>query len=204
LKRKFLLSMLAAIPAVLLPLSAACQVAPAAEPSYKYSAFAGFGYTSLNQVNHSRYGLMGVQLGVTRELGKYVGLLAEGSDYQFDNHATTASNSAANNSNPGDPSVDTVLFGPVFHGPLYGPVDGFVDILIGGEHTGGEKMTPKVSFAGGFGGGLTYKLNKRFSLRASGERIESSFSVTNNSAALGDSAHKHWNARGGIGVVYRF
>jgi len=202
LKRKFLLSMLAAIPAVLLPLSAACQVAPAAEPSYKYSAFAGYGYTSLNQVNQSRYGLMGVQLGVTRELGKYVGVLGEGSTYSFDNHASTSSSTG--NNNPGDPSVDTVLFGPVFHGPIYGRVDGFVDILLGGEHTGGENMTPKVSFAGGFGGGLTYKLNKRFSLRAVGERVESSFSLTDNTSELGDSSHKHWNARGGFGVAYRF
>jgi hypothetical protein len=83
-------------------------------------------------------------------------------------------------------------------------MDGFVHVLLGGEHTGGESMTPNVAFAGGFGGGLVYNLSKHLALRASGDRIASSFSLRNNSPALGYSPHEHWNARGEFGVVYRF
>ncbi len=68
LKRTSLFSILAMLAAALLPLAATSQVFPihkdkaaAAEgaDTYKYDAYVGFGYTSLNQVNGSRYGLMG-------------------------------------------------------------------------------------------------------------------------------------------------
>jgi hypothetical protein len=79
-----------------------------------------------------------------------------------------------------------------------------VRALLGGEHTGGEGMTPRVSFAGGAGGGLDYQLSPHMVIRAGGDDIESSFSVTGNSPQLGYSPHKRGNARATIGVAYRF
>ena len=200
MKRTFLLSILAVIPAALLPLAASSQVAPASgkgsaqqgESSYKYEVYAGYAYTSLNQVDQSRSGLQGVNVSVTRNFGKYFGVTADGADYKY----------AIVSGNPGSPSVQAVLFGPQLHANLYGRVDGFVHALLGGEHTGGESMTPNISFAGGAGAGLDYKMSKRFALRASGDDIASSFVSDPNH--LGYSAHKHWNSRATIGVVYKF
>ena len=206
MKRKLILSLLAVVPAVLMPLAAIGQVAPSAgtaaaervEPSYKYTVYAGYAYTSLNQVNGSRYGLQGVNASVTRDFGKYFGITADGAFYKY--ALNVGSNTAAN---PGNPQVDTVLFGPVLHGQLYGPVSGFVDVLLGGEHTGGETVTPKISFAGGFGGGLDYKLSPHFGVRASGDRIASAFSLINNTTGA-NSPHETWNARATVGLVFRF
>jgi hypothetical protein len=206
LKRKFLLSLLAVVPAVLMPLAATCQVAPdrgearlaRQDAPTKYEAYVGYGYTSLNQINQSRYGLQGVEASVTRNWGKYFGLTADGATYQ----------SSIGCCNPGlgstktDPSVDYVLFGPVLHANLYGRVDGFFHVLLGGAHTGGEEMTPKVSFAGGYGVGMDYKVNRRFALRVAGDDIISSFTSTYNNA--GGSPHEHGNSRATIGVVYKF
>jgi hypothetical protein len=202
LKRTLLLSILAVVPAALLPLAAASQVAPArgsrsaseGEPSYKYEVFAGYGYTSLNQVNQSRSGLQGGNISVTRDWGKHFGLTADGAYYKY----------PLVTGNPGDPSVDAILFGPVVRAKLYGKVSGFAHALLGGEHSGGESQTPSVSFAGGMGGGLEYLLGPRLSLRASGDNIASSFSLTGNSPALGYSPHLHWNPRASFGVVYKF
>jgi hypothetical protein len=63
-------------------------------------------------------------------------------------------------------------------------------------------MTSSVSFAGGYGGGLDYKLNDRFALRASGDDIRSSFQSDPNH--LGLSPHERGNSRATIGVVYKF
>jgi len=201
LKRTLLLSLLAVVPVALMPLAAAGKIAPdrkpaieGDQPSYKYEVFAGFGYTGLNQVNNSRSGLMGVNLSVTRDWGKYFGITADGAYYKY----------AIKTGNPGTPSVDTVLFGPVIHAPLYGRTSGFVHALLGGEHTGGESMTPNISFAGGMGGGLEYRLGKRLAVRASGDYTASSFSVAGNTPALGYSPHKTWNPRAAFGVVYKF
>jgi hypothetical protein len=185
-----------------MPLAATCQVTPArgsrsadrGDEPYKWEAFAGFGYTSLNQVNQSRSGLMGANLSITRDWGKYFGLTADGAYYKY----------AIVSGNPGKPSVDAVLFGPVVHGQLFGKLSGFAHGLLGGEHTGGENQTPNISFAGGIGGGMEYKLGPRLSLRASGDDIASSFSLINNTPALGYSPHLHWNSRAAFGVVYRF
>jgi hypothetical protein len=87
---------------------------------------------------------------------------------------------------------------------LYGKVSGFFRGLIGGEHTGGTGQTPHISFAGGPGGGLEYAFTPRILLRASGDYIGSSFSVTNNTPQLGNSPHLRFNARASVGVVYRF
>jgi hypothetical protein len=66
----------------------------------------------------------------------------------------------------------------------------------------GTVQTPNISFAGGYGGGMEYKLTPRISLRASGDNIASSFSFIDNTSA--ESPHKHWNPRAGFGAVYRF
>jgi len=213
LKRKLLLSILAMVPALFMPLSATSQIAPdrpprapQTEPSTKYEVFAGFGYTSLNQLNNSRYGLSGVNASVTRDWGKFFGVTADGAYYKIALYGCNSNSSDPNkqNCNPGEPSVDALLFGPVLHSNLYGPVDGFFHVLLGGEHTGGEYMTPKVSFAGGVGAGLDYKLNKRFALRLSGDDIASSFSVRDNSPALGYSSHRTRSSRASFGLVYKF
>ena len=201
MKRKWLLSVLALIPAALIPTAMSAQIAPdrapraeSTEPVYKYSAFGGFGYTSLNQVNQSRYGLIGAEFTVTRDWGKYFGLSADGAYY----------GTSFQSGNPGNPSVSVVLFGPELHAALYGKVSGFFRGLIGGEHTGGTGQTPHISFAGGIGGGLEYALSPRLRIRLSGDDIGSSFSVTNNTPQLGYSPHLRFNARASVGVVYRF
>jgi hypothetical protein len=201
LNRKWFVSILAVAAAALLPLAASAQIAPdrgtppdRTEPTYKYSAYAGFGYTSLNQVNQSRYGLIGVDLEVTRDWGRYFGLTADGSFYSH----------SFSSGNPGTPSVDLVLFGPELHAPLYGKVSGLVHVLLGGEHTGGESETPNISFAGGVGAGLDYRMSPRLSIRAFGDDILSSFSVTGNSSSAQYSPNKRSNPRASVGVVYHF
>jgi hypothetical protein len=201
LKRKWLISILALVPATLMPLAVMGQLAPdrgtRTEPAaltFKYQVYAGFAYTSLNQVNQSRYGLIGVDLEVARNWGRYFALNADGAYYP----------TSYANGNPGKPVVASVLFGPELHAPLYGKVNGFFRGWLGGEHSGGESQTPKVSFAGGLGGGLEYVMSPRWVLRMSGDQILSSFSVTNNSPQLGYSPHMRGNARASAGVAYRF
>jgi hypothetical protein len=204
----FLRAFWAVVPAILMPLSATSQVAPAegqtpagpAAPSYKYEVYAGFGYSSLNQVNQSRYGLMGVDLAVTRDWGRYFGLSAMGNYYK----PALRLGNGKTSGNPGDPSIYEALVGPEIHATIYGNISGFIHGGLGVEHTGGEGMTPNLSFAGGFGGGLTYNLSQRFAIRASGDKIGASFSLRNNTPQLGYSPHRTWNSSGTIGIVYRF
>jgi hypothetical protein len=203
LKSKFQVSILAAITAALMPLAMSGQVAPERPPSqggapaFKYEAFALAGYTSLNQVNQSRYGLIGGRAGATRDFGKHFGITAIGSYYK-------PPTGKGGGGNPGDPSVYSALAGPEFRATLYGNFDGMLHGLLGIEHTGGEHMTPNISFAGGFGGGLIYNMSPRWALRASGDRIGAAFSLSNNTPQLAYSPHLHWNARGEFGVVFRF
>jgi len=201
LKSKLLLFILAMVPAAFLPLAATSQIAPdrparaeQTEPTYKWEAFIGYGYTSLNQVNQSRYGLQGINMSLTRDWGRYFGLTADGAGYSTPISA----------GNPGSPTVDTVLFGPVLHFTMFKNFDGFVRGLLGGEHTGGENQTPNISFAGGGGGGVDWKLSSRVSLRASGDDIAASFSPIDNSKALAYSPHMTRNPRAAFGLVYRF
>jgi hypothetical protein len=203
LKRTFLFLILAAVPA-LMPLPAAGQVNPEAAPSsnqgettYKYKVYGGFAYTSLNQVNESRYGLIGGKVSLTRDWGKYFGLTGA-----VDYFKPSLGNS--NPGNPGDPSVYTFMLAPEIHANLYENLSGLFFAELGGEHTGGEALTPSISFAGGFGGGLEYALNPRLSIRAEGDRVAGSFSLTNNSPQLAYSTHRTWNARASVGVVYHF
>lgn len=197
---KILLTVAAAV-AALMPLAASSQVRPekrptteASAPAFKYEAYAGFAYTGINQVNQSRHGLMGGDVAVTREFGRYFGLTANGAYYRV----------ATGSDNPGTPSVVSVTAGPEFRSTLYGNIDGFFHVLMGGEHTGGEGMTPDVSFSWGVGGGLLYNLSQRWAVRVSGDRLSDSFSLTNNSPQLGYSPHTHYNGRATVGVLYRF
>jgi hypothetical protein len=206
LKRMFLFSILALVPAALLPLAATSQVSSTSgsnssdqpEKTYKYEVYAGYAYTSLNQVNQSRFGLQGVNLSVTRDWGKYFGVTAEGDYYNFPFGSPEVVGSTTK------PQVESVLFGPVLHANIYGHYSGFVHGLLGGEHTGGESQTPSVSFAGGIGGGVEYSLTPRFSIRASGDIIGASFSLTGNSTELSNSPHRSWDSRASIGAVYHF
>jgi hypothetical protein len=199
LKRKLSIAVLTVASAMFLPLAATSQIAPdrpakaeATGPSYKWEAFAGMGYTSLNQVSQSENGLIGMNFAVTRDFGKYFGLTADGGYYAF----------TYDRSNPGDPTVDMVLLGPVIHAKLFEHLDGFARGLLGGVHTAGDSTIPKVSFAGGVGCGLDYKLNSRFALRLSGDSIASSFTQDPNH--VGNSPHMRRNARAAFGVVYKF
>lgn len=201
MKRKWLLSIPALVAAVLFTGNAGAQATPdsgsttpANPPTYNWKAFAGGAYTSLNQVNQSRYGLIGVDMSITRDWGRFFGLTADGAFYPH----------SLNTGNPGKPNVEMVLFGPEVHGPLFERWNIFARALIGGIHTGGESMEPKVSFAGGGGAGLEYQVNSRWALRAYGDDIASAFSVRNNSPALGYSPHTRRNSRAGIGIVYSF
>jgi hypothetical protein len=212
--------LLAGIPVLLMSVHAMSQAAPAEgqseadkiAPNFRYEAYAGFGYTSLNQVNQSRYGLIGVDLALTRDWGRYFGLAGKVNYYKpplsFGNSGGNGSSN--NNTNPGDPSIYEVLVFPEIHASIYGPVSGFVHGGMGAEHTGGEGETPSLSFAGGFGGGLTYDLSSRFAIRAYGDRIGASFTLRNNQTGnsgeplQGYSPHRTWNASGTIGLVYRF
>jgi len=213
LMRKLLLSILAVVLAVFMPLVASSQIAPEkphraapTEPAKKYEIFAGYGYTAISQVDNSRYGLQGVNISVTRDWGRFFGLTADGAFYKW----PLLQNS--NDPNPGHPSLDAVLLGPVLHTHIAGHIDGFFHVLLGGEHIGGEPnlptqqpTTPNISFAGGVGGGLDYKLSPRLWLRASGDDIASSF-LANSSCAVGAgcSPHERRSARAAFGVVYKF
>ena len=88
MKSKLLLSILAAASAIVVPFSAVGQVAPERPPKdltgpdYKYEAYVGYGYTSLNQVNQSRSGLQGVSGSVMRGLGEHFGVKVDGGYYR--------------------------------------------------------------------------------------------------------------------------
>jgi hypothetical protein len=201
-----LFSLLAMVSAALLPLAAIGQASQSGgsnfsdqpDKTFKYQVYAGYAYTSLNQVNQSRYGLSGVNVSVTRNFGRYLGLTAEGDYFRYPFGSPEVVGSTA------VPSVESVLLGPELHANIYGRFSGFVHGLLGGEHTAGESQTPNVSFAGGFGGGMEYTLKPRISIRASGDIIGASFSLTGNNTELSNSPHRTWDSRASIGVVYHF
>ncbi len=203
LKRTLLFLFLAVLSAVLMPVSAVAQVnpdsaqAPQQAAPYKYEVYGGLAYSRLRQVPVSFSGLLGGKVSVARDFGKYFQVMGSGDYYRVGTgHAGLP--------NPGDPSIYTFLVGPALHATLYGNLSGVVFGEIGGEHTGGEHMTPNISFAGGFGGGLAYSLSPRFAVQLTGDRVAASFSLPNNTPLLGNSTNRTWNARGTIGVVYRF
>ncbi|HEV2213744.1 MAG TPA: hypothetical protein VGR64_00560 [Terracidiphilus sp.] len=200
MKKKLAMFVFAAFVAAIAAQSAQGQLSeeqpkpPATGPTYKYVAFVGWGYSSLNQVNQSRSGVMGVSASVQRNFGRFFAITAEGGHYSI---ATTESNAVV-----GSPSVDLFLVGPEVRAPLFGPVDVFAHALLGGAHTGNVSIQPTVSFAGGMGLGADYNLNKRWAIRLSGDDIESSFTLV--PFQPGDSPHKRWNARASFGVAYKF
>ena len=231
MKRKFLLALLAIVSAAIMPLAATSQIIHSRHAekvterpvaSHKYEIFAGYGYTSASQINQSRYGLQGVNVSVTRDWGRFFGLTADGAYYKY-----PLAHPAIRNSPQIAPWVDSVLLGPVLHAPLFGHYDGFFRVLLGVEHTGftgapivTSSAYPNISFAGGVGVGLDYKLNNHFSLRAAGDDIESSFvgpiylpnppspysppPAGTCTTTSGCSPHKHANSRAEFGVVYKF
>jgi hypothetical protein len=198
--RKWLVLTLALVPAAMMPLAAAGQVAPdrpsrpEADLTYKYLFYAGASYTSLNQVNQSRYGLIGGDLAVSREFGRFFAITADGSFYS----------TSVGSGNPGTPRVDAVLFGPELHGHIFERWSVFARALLGGEHSGGEGQTPNISFAGGGGAGVEYDLRPRWVVRISGDDIAAAFSPINNTPALAYSPHTTRNSRASIGIGYRF
>jgi len=203
LKRTLLFLLLGVVPAALMPIRAMGQVnpeaapAPQQAPNYKYEVYAGLAYTRIRQVPASYSGLLGGKVSLTRDFGKYFQLMASGDEYKLGTgHAGLP--------NPGHPTVYTFLVGPEIHATLFGDLAGEVFAELGGEHTGSENMTPSISFAGGFGGGLTYNVNSRFAVQLTADRVGASFSPPNNTPALGYSTSRTWNARATIGVVYRF
>jgi hypothetical protein len=135
---------------------------------------------------------------VTRDWGRFFGLTADGAYFKY----------ALKGGNPGSPSVETFLMGPVIHANLFGRTDGYLRVLLGGAHTGGENATPNISFAGGYGAGIDYRMTRHFSLRLGGDDIQSSFLANANSSVCGTgsncTANKHGNSRADFGVVYKF
>ena len=204
MNRMFLISILAVVPAVLMPLPAASQVNPEAAPgpeqggaTYKYEAYAGVAYTRLRQVPVSYSGLLGGQASLARDWGKYFQLIGSVDYY-------TKGTGHSELANPGHPTVYTFLVGPAVHANIFWKLSGQVFGEVGGEHTGGENMTPSISFAGGFGGGLAYNLRSNLAVQLTGDRVAASFTLPNNTPQLTYSTHRTWNARATIGVVYRF
>lgn len=193
-----LLRFVATISVAIAPLLAHGQLAkekaPATttEPTYKYEAFVGFGYTSTNQINQSNSGLAGVDLSLTRDFGKYFGVTAQGGHYFF----------SVTSSNLGNPFVDQYLVGPSFHAPLYDNIGIFAHGLLGAEHVGNISIQPSESFAGGVGMGLDYRLSPHLGVRVYGDDIASSFTLTPYQS--GDSPHMRWNAHAAIGMTYKF
>ena len=96
-------------------------------------------------------GLLGGKVSLARDWGKYFQLIGSVDYYKL-------GTGHGNLSNPGHPSMYTSLLGPGLHANLYGNLSGLVFAELGGAQTGGEHMSPDISFAGGFGGGLTYNL----------------------------------------------
>jgi hypothetical protein len=193
-----LLAIAAMVCAALVPAMASGQLAKESAPKAyrgdvpRWDIFAGYGYTSLNQVNQSRYGLQGVNVSVTRFFGRNFGVIADGGFYS----------SSLGSGNPGNPSVNSIMAGPVLQGQLFERLNLQVRGFLGGEHTGGESMKPDVSFAGGAGVGMDYRLNKKFWLRLSGDNIYSSFVSDPNNK--GYSPHRRGNARASLGLAYKF
>ena len=202
LKRTLLFLLVALVPAGLMPLRAIGQVNPEAAPGQaqaapKYEVFAGVAYSRLRQVPVSYSGLVGGKISVSRDFGKYFQLMGSGDYYKLGTGHSDIPNK-------GDPSMYTFLVGPALHATLYENLSGVIFGEIGGEHTGGEHMTPSISFAGGFGGGLAYSLSRNFAVQLTGDRVAASFSLPNNNPVLANSTSRTWNVRGAFGVVYQF
>jgi len=203
LKRTLLFLFVGVTGAMLAALPAASQVNPEAAPGpaqaapYKYEAYVGVAYTRLRQVPVSFSGLLGGKAMVGRDFGKYFQLMASGDYYKI---------GLGHNDLPdrGNPYIYTFLVGPAVHATLYENLSGVFFAELGAEHTGNERETPNLSFAGGFGGGLGYSLGHNFGVQLTADRVAASFSLPNNNSQLSYSTNRTWNARATLGVTYKF
>lgn len=203
MKKTLLVFLFAVAPTGLLTAPAAGQVNPEAAPApeqsapYKYEGYAGAAYTRFRQATETYSGLVGGKAALARDWGKYFQLVGSVDYYRIGiGHALIP--------NRGDASVYTFLVGPGIHATIYEHLSGMFFGELGGEHTGGIGITPGISLAGGFGGGLAYNLTHNFGVQATVDRVGASFSLPNNTPQLANSTHLTWNARGTIGLVYRF
>ena len=185
--------------ALLLPLAASAQTEgpPAETVSPRYEAYVGVAYSRLRQVPQSYSGLIGGKASLTRDWGKYF-QLAGVIDYY------TVGTGHSDIPDKGHPTIYTFMAAPGIHATLYDNLGMVFFGEVGAEHTGGEHMTPSISFAGGFGGGLTYNLGHNLAVQLTGDRVGASFSLPNNTPQLSYSSNRTWNARGTLGVSYRF
>jgi hypothetical protein len=186
--------------AALLPIAASAQVEappPAAGVGPKYEIYVGGAYTRLRQVPNSYSGLVGGKATLSRNFGRYFQLFGSGDYY-------TIGTGHGDIPNKGNPFIYTFMVGPAVHATLYGNLSGLVFGELGGEHTGNEGITPSISFAGGFGGGLKYNLSHRWAVQLTADRVGASFTLPNNTPQLAYSTHRTWNARGTGGVVFHF
>ena len=189
----------------LAPLAAAGQVNPEAAPrsrarphltSTRHTRALPIPASGRCPISYS--GLLGGKVSLARDWGKYFQLIGSVDYYKLGTgHGNLLS--------PGHPSMYTAMLGPGVHANLYGNLSGVVFAELGVAQTGGEQMSPDISFAGGFGGGLTYSLSPRLALQLTGDRVGASFPLPgNNTSGQAGSTHRTWNARGTFGVVYRF
>lgn len=204
LNRTVFLRIFCLLAVALAPLAAGAQVSSDStgkssqdnQAVYRYSIYAGGAYTRIRQVPASFSGLLGGKVTVTRDFGRYFMLIGSGDYYKKGiGHAGIPS--------PGHPSVYSVLVGPGVHADLFAGLSGQLFAELGMEHTGGEPMSPSTSVAGGFGGGITYSINSRWGLQLTGDRVAASFPLPG-TAQQANSTHRTWNARGTVGIVYRF
>ncbi len=204
MKRTVILRVFCLLVLALAPLAAGAQVNPDSEGAttaesqgpFKYTVYAGGAYTRIRQVPASYSGLVGGKVSFARNWGKYFMLTGSGDYYKLGvGHAGIP--------NPGHPSVYSVLVGPGVHVDLFAGLSGQLFAELGMEHTGSESMSPSSSFAGGFGGGLTYNFNPRWGLQLTGDRVGASFPLPG-TAQEANSTHRTWNVRGTLGIVYRF
>ena len=195
--RKFVFIVLAA----LLSISAGAQTSASSsggdetQKQSRYDIFAGAAGTSQNQIVHAHGLLVGFEIGVTRNWGKYFGLNVQGASFMT---STSSQNTAGGLS----PNYSQFLAGPELHAQIYERVSGNVHVLLGGSHTGGTGITgtPNVAFSTGFGAGLDYRVTQHFSLRLNGDRVGTSFVQT--TSGSGNSPHPYSNVQAALGVVY--
>ena len=188
----------------LAPVAAGAQVNPDSQGtgsadnqgSDRYSVYAGGAYTRIRQIPVSYSGMLGGKASLTRDFGKYFMLTGSVDYYRVGvGHPGIP--------NPGHPLVYSALAGPGIHMDLFGGLSGQLFAELGMEHTGSESMSPSSSFAGGFGGGLTYNFNPQWGLQLTGDRVGASFPLPG-TAQQANSTHRTWNVRGTLGIVYRF
>ena len=197
--RKFVFIVLAA----LLPLCAGAQISASTTggdetpKGSRYDIFVGAAGTSQNQIVHGHGVLVGFEVGVTRNWGKYFGLNVQGASFM-------ASTSSANTAGGVSPQYAQILAGPELHSQIYERVSGNVHVLLGGSHTGGTGIvgTPNVAFSTAFGAGLDYRVMPHFSLRLTGDRVGTSF--VQGSSGSGYSPHPYSNVQAAFGVVYHW